>query len=94
MCEPASDAALDESRRPRGAWAKLYVADILDLCSRKLVGLAMDTHMESDLVQRALHMALTERQPEAGLLHHSDQGSQYTSGEYFMLLDAHQAASV
>lgn len=68
----------------------LYVAGILDLCSRKLVGLAMDTHMESDLVQRALHMALTERQPEAGLLHHSDQGSQYTSGEYFMLLDGHQ----
>lgn len=68
----------------------LYVAGILDLCSRKLVGLAMDTHMESDLVQRALHMALTERQPEAGLLHHSDQGSQYTSGEYVMLLDGHQ----
>jgi putative transposase len=65
----------------------LYLAGIMDLCSRKLVGLTMDTHMESELVQRALRMALVQRQPEPGLLHHSDQGSQYTSGSYFLMLD-------
>lgn len=68
----------------------LYVAAIMDLCSRKIVGLALDTHMQVDLVERALHMALTERQPEPGLLHHSDQGSQYTSWDYTALLHLHQ----
>jgi transposase InsO family protein len=68
----------------------LYAAGILDLHSRKVVGLAMDTHLESELVQRALHMALIERRPEPGLLYHSDQGSQYTCWEHQQILDGHQ----
>ena len=64
----------------------IYAAAILDLYSRRIVGLAVDHHMETELVERALHMALTERCPSPGLLHHSDQGSQYTSWQYTDLL--------
>ncbi len=60
----------------------LYLASILDLFSRKVVGWAMADHMEASLVEDALQMALQQRQPEAGLLHHSDQGRQYTSVVY------------
>jgi putative transposase len=60
----------------------LYLASVLDLYSRKIVGWAMADHMEASLVEDALKMALQQRQPEAGLLHHSDQGRQYTSAAY------------
>lgn len=60
----------------------LYRAVILDLFSRKVVGWAMSVHMDSTLVETALHMALQTRQPDASLLHHSDQGSQYTRADY------------
>jgi len=60
----------------------LYVAIVLDLFSRKVVGWAMAEQMNTDLVDTALHMALLTRQPRADLLHHSDQGSQYTSAAY------------
>jgi len=60
----------------------LYLASILDLFSRKVVGWAMADHMETSLVEDALKMALLQRQPEAGLLHHSDQGRPYTSAAY------------
>ncbi len=60
----------------------LYLASILDLFSRKVVGWAMADHMEASLVEDALKMALQQRQPEPGLLHHSDQGRQYTSVAY------------
>jgi len=60
----------------------LYLASILDLFSRKVVGWAMADHMQTALVEDALKMALLQRQPEAGLLHHSDQGRQYTSAAY------------
>lgn len=60
----------------------LYLASILDLFSRKVVGWAMADHMQTSLVEDALKMALLQRQPEAGLLHHSDQGRQYTSAAY------------
>lgn len=60
----------------------LYLAIILDLFSRKVVGWAMSKHMDTALVETALHMALQTRQPDASLLHHSDQGSQYTSAAY------------
>jgi putative transposase len=60
----------------------LYLAIILDLFSRKVVGWAMSEQMNAALVETALHMALQTRQPEATLLHHSDQGSQYTSADY------------
>jgi len=69
----------------------LYAAGIIDLHSRKIVGLALDTRMTGDLTERALHMALTERQPDAGLLFHSDQGSQYTAWGHTSILDTYQA---
>jgi transposase InsO family protein len=60
----------------------LYLAIILDLFSRKVVGWAMSKHMDTALVETALHMALRTRQPDTALLYHSDQGSQYTSAAY------------
>lgn len=66
----------------------LYLAPVLDLYSRKVVGWAMADHMEASLVEDALKMALLQRQPQAGLLHHSDQGRQYTSQTYQELLAA------
>lgn len=60
----------------------LYLAVILDLFSRRVVGWAMDEHMDAALVQKAWHMALSQRNPSAELLHHSDQGRQYTSQLY------------
>lgn len=64
----------------------LYLAIILDLFSRKVVGWAMSAQMNTTLVETALHMALRTRQPDAPLLHHSDQGSQYTSADYLSTL--------
>jgi len=60
----------------------LYLAIVLDLYSRKVVGWAMSEQMNTALVETALHMALSTRHPAAPLLHHSDQGSQYTSADY------------
>lgn len=60
----------------------LYLAIVLDLFSRKVVGWAMAEQMNTALVETALDMALRVRQPTAALLHHSDQGSQYTSIAY------------
>lgn len=60
----------------------LYLAGVLDLFSRKMVGWAMADNLRDELTQAALHMALLTRRPQAGLLHHSDRGSQYTSAEY------------
>ena len=54
----------------------LYLAVLLDLYSRKVVGWAMSAHIDADLVQTALRMALGRRQPAPGLLHHTDRGSQ------------------
>ena len=66
----------------------LYFAVVLDLFSRKIIGWAMSKTMDTALVKTALRMALLERQPPAGLLHHSDQGSQYTSSAYLTCLNA------
>jgi len=60
----------------------MYLAAVLDLFSRKVVGWAMSETMDTALVEAAWRMALVTRQPEPGLLHHSDQGSQYTSAAY------------
>ena len=57
----------------------LYLAAVQDAFSRTIVGWAMADHMRADLVVDALQMALARRRPEAGLIHHSDQGSQYVS---------------
>jgi transposase InsO family protein len=70
-------------------WTKegwLYLAVVLDLFSRKIIGWAMDANMEKELVIKSLTMALHGRQTEKGLLHHSDRGSQYASNEYQKLL--------
>ena len=60
----------------------LYVAIVIDLFSRQVVGWAMADHMRTSLCVSALQMAFWRRKPEPGLLHHSDRGSQYASQEY------------
>ena len=72
----------------REGW--LYLAAVLDIYSRKVVGWAMDKHMEEGLVASALHMAAKHRQPGEGVLHHSDRGSQYASHDYQQLLATHK----
>jgi putative transposase len=57
----------------------LYFSFVLDAYSRRLVGWAMATHLRTELVLDALQMAIWRRKPQAGLIHHSDQGVQYTS---------------
>jgi len=64
----------------------LYVATVLDLFSRQIVGLAMSDRMTDDLVIMALQQALTHRQPNTNITHHSDRGSQYTSKNFRDLL--------
>jgi putative transposase len=66
----------------------LYVAVILDLWSRRVVGWATAPTLHASLATRALRMALQHRRPPKGLLHHSDRGSQYASGDYRALLAA------
>ena len=67
----------------------LYLAAVLDLHSRKVVGWAMRSRVDAALVQEALRMALGRRGPAPGLIHHSDRGSQYACGAYQELLAAH-----
>jgi putative transposase len=67
----------------------LYLAAILDLFTRRIVGWAMSHRMTSDLTLDALKMAIHRRQPEEGVIHHSDQGSQYTDTTYQALLREH-----
>ena len=67
----------------------LYLAVVLDLYSRTVVGWAMGHRLTVDLAERALTMALTNRKPTAGLLHHSDRGSQYAARSYQRLLGEH-----
>jgi putative transposase len=57
----------------------VYLAFILDACSRKVVGWSMATHLRTELVVDALQMAIARRKPSPGLVHHSDRGVQYTS---------------
>ena len=64
----------------------VYLAVILDAYSRRVIGWALDRTMEDDLTLAALRMALEQRQPEPGLVHHSDRGSQYASNDYTELL--------
>jgi transposase InsO family protein len=60
----------------------LYLATILDLYSRKIVGWAMRDHMRVELTMAALMMAVQRQRPKPGLIHHSDRGSQYAAGDY------------
>ncbi len=73
--------------RTRSGW--LYLAAVLDLFSRKVVGWAMASSMPAQLVCSALSMAITSRCPPAGLLVHSDRGSQYASAQHSALLARH-----
>ena len=89
-----------EARRPNQKWVSdityiptqqgwLYLAAVLDLFSRKIVGWAMRACCDGILVQNALQMALLQRQPTADLLHHSDRGSPYAAHAYQDLLAQH-----
>jgi putative transposase len=64
----------------------LYLAAVIDLYSRQVVGWSMQPHMETSLVVAALRMAWFRRRPPAGLIFHSDRGSQYCSGQFQALL--------
>ena len=67
----------------------LYLAGVLDLYSRRLIGWAMRSSLETTLPLAALHMALRQRSPATGLLHHCDRGCQYASAAYRSALAAH-----
>jgi transposase InsO family protein len=71
----------------RNGW--LYLATVMDLYSRKVVGWSMDTSMKATLVNDALTMALWRRKPDKGLIWHSDQGSQYCSKSHRAILKDH-----
>ena len=71
----------------REGW--LYLAVVLDLFSRQVVGWAMDEQMPQELTLAALDMALQRRRPLPGLMHHSDRGSQYAAGAYQKRLAEH-----
>lgn len=68
----------------REGW--LYLCAVVDLYSRAVVGWSMSARMKSELVSGAMQMAIRSRQPQAGLIVHSDQGSQYGSDEYQRML--------
>jgi putative transposase len=67
----------------------LYLATVMDLYSRRIIGWSMDSRMTCELVCRALEMALLSRKPKQTLVHHSDRGSQYASRDYRQLLERH-----
>ena len=68
----------------------LYLAVVMDLYSRRVVGWAMADHMKQDLTLMALNMALSQRSPKPGLLHHTDRGRQYAATKYQAVLQQHQ----
>lgn len=100
---PVAANRLDRSfdpERPDTAWAAdltyvptaegwLYLAVVLDLFSRKVIGWATADHLRAELPLEALRMALTHRRPAGPVLHHSDRGSQYASAAYRSLLEGH-----
>ena len=73
--------------RTQQGW--LYLAVVIDLFSRKIVGWSMDDNMETPLVNNALHMALHNRTPPPELIWHTDRGSQYASDSHRELLEEH-----
>lgn len=75
----------------REGW--VYLAIVLELASRRVVGWAMRETLDAELALAALRMALADRRPAPGLLHHSDRGSQYACGEYRALLAAYGLAA-
>ena len=103
-CHPVAANLLDRqftAELPNQKWAAdityiptdegwLYLAGVIDLCSRKIVGWSMAGHMRTELVSDALSMAIVHRSPSPGLLHHSDRGVQYASDDYQHLLQSHR----
>jgi transposase InsO family protein len=88
--------------RPNAVWVSdityiwtaegwLYLAGVMDLYSRRIVGWAMSPRIDGALTLAALRQALTQRQPSAGLVHHSDRGKQYAASDYQKLLRDHRA---
>ena len=73
--------------RTRSGW--LYLAVVMDLFSRKVVGWTMAPHMRAELVCSAMQLAMAQTQPEPGLIAHSDRGSQYAAAAYQRLLERH-----
>ena len=71
----------------REGW--LYLAVVLDLYSRKVVGWSMSNRLTSELAQRAMRYAIEQRHPEVGLIAHSDRGMEYYAGDYQRLLKQH-----
>jgi putative transposase len=71
----------------------LYLAVVLDLFSRRVVGWSMDSQIERSLTIRALQMALKQRKPASGLVHHSDRGSHYANYDYRLMLEANEILS-
>ena len=104
---PVAENLLDRdfvAERPNQKWVTdityiwtlegwLYLAAVLDLFSRRIVGWSMADHMRTDLVMQALTMAIGNRLPGEDLLHHSDRGSQYASYRYQAALDKHGITS-
>jgi len=85
---PNTRWAVDITYIPTGeGW--LYLAVVIDLFSRKVIGWAMDGNMKTGLVKSALLMALRGREIPKGMVHHSDRGSQYASCEYQSLLSSY-----
>ena len=71
-----------------------YLATVIDLCGRRVIGWAVDTHMKTELVQKVFEMACTMRgNVEPGLIFHTDRGSQYTGDAFQKTLAAHGAKS-
>jgi putative transposase len=68
----------------------IYLAVLLDAFSRRVIGWALDDRLETNLTLSALAMALEQRRPAAGLVHHSDRGVQYASRDYVAVLEAQQ----
>lgn len=73
--------------RTESGW--LYLAVVIDLFSRKVVGWSMADHMKADLVNNAILMAIWQRKPSKGLISHTDRGSQYASDSHRKILEKH-----
>lgn len=100
--QPVAPNVLARNFQPNGldrAWAGditylptaegwLYLAVLLDLCSKTVVGWAMSEHLDTSVALAALRMAIERRHPAPGLVHHSDRGVQYTSDAYTATLQA------
>ncbi len=84
--EQANSKWVTDTKAVETAEGWLFLAVILDLFSRMVVGWAMAASEDTDLTELALRMAVARRDPEVGLLHHSDRGSEFTSDRYLALL--------